>query len=586
MAGAEFTAQPVLVVDSAGLGSSVRFGAEVAAAVELYGLSLGVSGAEVSVGIAFVDSQGNPALVLEPKVKTPTSAHVELDLPMIRAGGMLRKTAHDWRGALTADLGVATVTGFGILGTDDPPSFVVLLAGEFAPPIQLSFGFTLVGVGGLVGINRTVDPQQLSAAVTSGTAADLLFPRDPVGDADRILQTLDTCFPRRRGGFVVGPMLKLGWGTPTLVSATAAVLVSDRGVDVLGRLLVALPHEDLALIRIEALIHGRVDGEGLAIDAALVDSRIGFVAIEGEFRLRARGGDDAYFALSAGGFNPAFEPPRGMGGMRRLSAELRPCAILDLRLEAYVAVTPNTAQFGARLEITAGTDGWGLHGTGSFDALFMFFPFRFSAQLSASVEVEIAGYDVAGVALRLALSGPSKWRASGSGTVSVLGFEADIDLPEISWGQDPSPDLPDPRDPAAVLAYEIERRENWGAVPGDVPHLVQLAERRAEAFHPLDLPAFRQRAVPIGVAIQRMDGVPLPAPVTLAVLDGGTVLPPQDPQKFVSRMFFDVDDVTQRSSAGFLDHPGGVALAPVPHRVGGSRAAPTGFSEKVLEETS
>ena len=132
---------------------------------------------------------------------------------------------------------------------------------------------------------------------------------------------MSECFPAQPGSFVVGPMLKLGWGTPTLVAATIGVLVSDAGVVILGRIAITLPFEELAIIRLEALVLGIIDANGLAIDASLANSNIVGIPVEGDIRLRARGGQNALFALSAGGFHPAFAPPDGMAGMHRIGAD-------------------------------------------------------------------------------------------------------------------------------------------------------------------------------------------------------------------------------------------------------------------------
>ena len=48
-------------------------------------------------------------------------------------------------------------------------------ARTFLPPIQLSFGFSLDRVGGIVGVNRRADTDALRAAVRTGTAGDVLF---------------------------------------------------------------------------------------------------------------------------------------------------------------------------------------------------------------------------------------------------------------------------------------------------------------------------------------------------------------------------------------------------------------------------
>ena len=56
-------------------------------------------------------------------------------------------------------------------------------------PIQLGFGFTLNGVGGLLGLNRTVDVERLrSRACATTRSSSILFPTDIVANADRITQ--------------------------------------------------------------------------------------------------------------------------------------------------------------------------------------------------------------------------------------------------------------------------------------------------------------------------------------------------------------------------------------------------------------
>ena len=134
----------------------------------------------------------------------------------------------EWRGALTAQLGPVSVSGFGVLGTE-PFSLLVVLAAEFTPAIQLSFGFTLVGVGGLVGINRRPRHRRALGRGQLRRPVEAAVPershragRPSPRDVERLL-------PAQPGSFVVGPMLKLGWGTPTLVAATIGVLVSDIG---------------------------------------------------------------------------------------------------------------------------------------------------------------------------------------------------------------------------------------------------------------------------------------------------------------------------------------------------------------------
>ena len=62
-------------------------------------------------------------------------------------------------------------------------SLVVIIAAEGFPPIQLGFGFTLTGIGGLLGINRTCNEEFLRAGLKNKTLDDVLFPADPIRNA-------------------------------------------------------------------------------------------------------------------------------------------------------------------------------------------------------------------------------------------------------------------------------------------------------------------------------------------------------------------------------------------------------------------
>ena len=92
----------------------------------------------------------------------------------------------------------------------------MLITAEFAP-IQLGFGFTLLGVGGLLSVNRTLDTPALMAGVKTGAVNSILFPQDIVANINRIATDIKTIFPLAEG-IIVAPMGKLGWGTPTLIS--------------------------------------------------------------------------------------------------------------------------------------------------------------------------------------------------------------------------------------------------------------------------------------------------------------------------------------------------------------------------------
>ena len=545
--------------------STISLDVVASAALDLPGLKLAVEKARLSLSLAVTFGLNGPALHPTFALLPPEGASAELDLPGFTGGGYLHKHDDEWQGALAASLGPISVSGFGILTTDHF-SMLVLLAAEFTPPIQLSFGFTLVGVGGLVGINRRPDTEALRAAAHSGDLSNLLFPHDPVADAPHLLPVLSTCFPYSPGGIVVGPMMKLGWGTPTIVAATLAVLISSDGVIIVGRLAITLPFEQAAIIRLEALVLATIDADGFALDATLANSTIVGIPVEGDIKVRIRTGDNALFAFSAGGFHPAFTPPQGMGGMKRIGTEISPGPFLRARLGAYLAVTTNSVQFGAHAELEAGIGGFEIKGHFDFDALIIFDPFGFMVDFAAGVSVECADFEIGSLELNGHLSGTSPWRIRGHAHLHILFISVSVDIPEITFGSADAASQPPARDPLGVLRSQLALPANWTVTSRAVPALARMrpgVDRDHAAIHPMAELAFRQTAVPLDIDLQRMDGVPLPTATTLrvAALPGQPALQMRQDQ-FPPNQFRNQDDKAKLSSAGYAHFDAGFDVNP------------------------
>jgi hypothetical protein len=360
-------------------------------------------------------------------------------------------------------------------------------------------------------------------------------------------------------------MVKVGWGTPTIISATLAVIAStaDAKTVILGRLAVTLPFEAAPLINIEALVKGDLDQNGVRIDATLANSHIAGVPIDGELRLRLITSPRSLFALAVGGFYPGYPVPEGMAGMRRLSATLSPSPILHMRLEAYTAITTASVQFGARLELTIGFDGFGIHGFAQFDAFIVWEPyFAFATRLTASVSVECADFDVGSITLHGEFAGPAPWRFHGSASFSILFWDIDIDLPVIQWGPKPET-LPPPPDPLESLTKALKRPENWTAASAEVPQIVILrgGPGSDSAIHPLGVIGFRQRSVPLDTEMKRCEGALLPRPVTLRVTPVEAAVQASGvPAEFVPSQFFDQDENARLTQTGYVDLPAGLNL--------------------------
>ena len=211
---------------------------------------------------------GGPVFTLGTRL--PTGAGLEVEAGVVRGGGFLQHSGTVYSGVLDLRIGPVEVKAFGLVDTA-PFSFVVVMSVEFFPAIQLSFGFTLNAVGGLLAVNRTLSTDALIAGLRNHTAEVLLFPKDPAGSAPAILAALTAVFPAQEGGFVVGPMFELGSGAPvSFVTAKVGIVISlpDPKLVLLGALRVALPAPEAPLIDLRASVFGELTPKHLLSSSA------------------------------------------------------------------------------------------------------------------------------------------------------------------------------------------------------------------------------------------------------------------------------------------------------------------------------
>ena len=248
------------------------------------------------------------------------------------------------------------------------------------PSIQLGFGFTLTGVGGVAGINRTIDVDALGSAVRSGSLDTILFPEDPIADAPIIIEEFRSIFPPADGSYVFGPIVKIGWGTPTLIEAELGIVIQlpDPLVDRrarFGRPRCCRPRIS-TLVALHLDVAGAIDFEAgtLAIDASLHDSHVVGFALSGDMALRAEFGDAQAFLMSVGGFHPRLRPagdfPELAPGDARRS---RPASVLRIDFMSLLRARRPTRCSAEPLHLTPRC-GFGIEGGSSFDALIQFSP--------------------------------------------------------------------------------------------------------------------------------------------------------------------------------------------------------------------
>ena len=450
--------------------------------------------------------------------RSPTGVGLVIDASVVSGSGYLFHDAAkaQYAGVVALELRRLTLQAIGLITTRLPSgrrgfSLLVIISAADFPPLNLGFGFRLTAVGGVVGYHRTVAIEPLRAGLKAGTLDAVLFPENPVRDAPRIVSALETIMPPREDQHLVGLAAQISWGVPTMLTIELGIVVegpSPTRLVVLGQLRAVLPREDGALVVIKMDALGVVDFDrgDVALDAVLYDSRITKYAITGDMALRARFGSDPAFALAIGGLHPKFTAPSGFPKLARVAVGVSQGENTRLTLQAYLALTSNTAQVGARLDVFVKASGFSVEGALGFDALFQFSPFSFVVDLHASVTLKWHGRTLLGVVLDLTLSGPSPWRALGKATFKIWRFSKSISFDRTLGGGAPPPALP-AADPLPDLVAALADRRSWSAeLPPDVATLVTLRDTPGTSdvlVHPLGEISVRQRVVPLGVHITR-----------------------------------------------------------------------------------
>jgi hypothetical protein len=506
---------------------------------------------------------------LDVAFKPPTGLGIVVDAAVITGGGYISfdPDKGEYAGALELSLLGISIKAIAVLDTrlpDGSPGFSFLIILTFdLPPIQLGFGFTLNAVGGLVGINRTMVLDALRDALRAHHLDSILFPPDPVRDAPQIISDIRTIFPPARGRYVFGPMLEVGWGTPTLISLEVGVILEVPDpvrIALLGRLHMALPDDDVALILIQIDILGTLDmGAGLlSIDGSMYDSHILVYELLGDMALRLSWGDDPDFAVSLGGFHPRFTPPAGFPALHRLTVSIGDGDNPRLSCNSYLAVTTNSYQFGANVELYAAFGGFSVQGHIGFDALFIFSPFSFDVDFSAGVDVKYHGVTLLGIHLEAELSGPNPWHVHGSASLEFLFFSVSMDV-DLTWGDDQAVSLP-AAPVIAPLTAALMAPSSWSAqLPSGAEAAVTLrgaAPSQTDiVVHPMGSLTVREKIVPLDVPVTKF-GNATPSDGSGFSIAGATLgtspaaLSPVD-DYFARAQFQDMSDADKISAPAF-----------------------------------
>jgi hypothetical protein len=474
--------------------------------------------------------------------------------------------------------GTISVRAIGILDTKMPDatsgfSLLILIVSEF-PPIQLSFGFTLLGVGGLLGLNRAAAIDVLKAGVRDGTLQSILFPTDVVANAPRIIGDLQRVFPPQGGLFLVGPMAKLGWATPTLVSLELGLILNlPRPIFALvGILRAALPGDDVPVLVLQVNFVGIVDipAGKIEFDASLFDSHVLTFTLTGDMAARVYLKENANLLLTIGGFNPSYTPPpMNLPALRRIAVVLfegNP----NVRAEGYFAITSNTVQFGARFEVSFGFSAFNVYGFLACDVLIHPVPFAFVAELAGMIAVRTGSHVLFSINLQLTLEGPTPLHARGTASFEIgfvftitihVHFDVTIDTGAAA--------LLAPVDVLAAVVAALTNPGNWR--PRLPPASNQSVSLRALpdaaqtlVLHPFGGLEVSQKVAPLGIDIQRFGPTVPDKPGAFRIVDvmaGGhpaSTAPVRE--EFAPAQFFTMSDADALSRPSFDEYESGAVI--------------------------
>ncbi|SHO63535.1 DUF6603 domain-containing protein [Algoriphagus zhangzhouensis] len=560
-------------------GASITLG-PVAASVEGLGIEATLSKATFSNGSPQGDS--NFGIVnIDIRFKPPTGLGVSLDTPVFSGGGYLffDKDKGEYAGAVELSfMNLFAVSAIGIINSKMPDgkpgtSVLFIVSVEFGTGIALGFGFFLSGLGGILGIHRTIQVERLRDGVRTGTIQNILFPKNIIANINKILTDIKEVFPVKRDQFVIGPMAAITWGVPTILRVDLGVVIefaSPTKFGILGVLRVILPDENAALIKIQVAFLGMIDFEKgmLSFDASLFDSKVLTFGLEGDMVLRIGWGEKPDFVLSVGGFHPRFTPPTHLGipPMKRLTLKIL-SGNPRLTLTCYFAVTSNTVQFGAGIDFYFGVAGFKVVGEFGFDVLFQFSPFRFIADARARLAVKAGSATLLSLSLEFTLEGPTPWRAKGTAKFKILFFSVKVKF-DVTWGDKKDTTLPD-IEVLPLLLEAMEDIQNWRSVlsnPNSAGlRMKGLASEEELILTPNGSIEISQKVVPLEVEISKF-GQFKPSDYTqfevVSIQIGSSTdsNPSYITESFAPANFLDIKDNEKLALPSFQDQNSGVKL--------------------------
>jgi hypothetical protein len=538
-----------------------------------------IDGAGLILTVDFVDPpNGNLGPIdLAFGFKPPNGVGLAIDAGVVVGGGYLYIDTDRGQYAGALELVVAewlNLTAIGLISTkmpDGSPGFslLVIITATFGSGLQLGYGFILIGVGGLLGVNRSMLFQPLMDGVRTGAINGILFPTDVIANAPKIISDLEAIFPAKQNTFLVGPMAKLSWAELITITLGVIIEIPPGDVAILGVLQLVLPDEDDTVLLLQVNFAGALEfsKKRLYFFASIYDSRILFITLQGEMGLLVDYSDQPNFVVTVGGFHPQFNPPPLPFPLpNRVQLNILNEDYARISVDTYFAVTTNTAQVGAHAQLFFGYSSVSINGQMGFDALFQFSPFHFTVEVTTAVAATVAGVGLFSIDIDITLEGTSPWHVHGKGSLTFLFFSVSVPI-DKTWGDAITTTLP----PVAViplLTGELGKIANWRAqLPAGSNLLVTLRQLDPNdptlVLHPVGSLQISQRTVPLDLTLDKI-GEQVPSDANhfqLGANSAGLTVTRTLQEPFAPAQFRDFTDAQKLSQAAYAPQDSGLELS-------------------------
>lgn len=453
---------------------------------------------------------------------SPNQIGLKVNGQAITGSGFLSSdpTNHRYAGILALQLQTIDLTAIGLITTRLPNnkkgfSMLISVSTFFNPPIELSFGFNIVAVGGLLGLNRTMNVEALRQKVLNGSIDSVMFPKDVIKNANRIISDLRTIFPPKDKHFVIAPFLRIGWGTGKLVEVDVAILLEfpfKGRVILLGSVGVYLPTKEkpISQLNIDVIGDFNIAAEYIQVEGRLrKGSHIATIALSGGFAFVLSWDKRPQFLFSVGGYHPRYKKPARFPEIPRLTAIIQKGDKLTLTCACYQAITSNSFQVGFRADLMLRYKKATIEGFFSFDTLIYFDPFYFEAEINLGVLVRYKKKKLAGIELSFLLSGPRPWTVKGFAKIKIAFIKFKIKF-KLTWGarQKAAPKILQPNILLEKLGQELSSIDSWAAkMPahlssGELLRTIDEANN-VVLLHPAGYLEVRQTVVPLNHQIKK-----------------------------------------------------------------------------------